>query len=223
MWTGGAAVVAPRYRPSPRALAGQRVVVVGSGPTGTFAALRLSEAGAHVTVVERGKPVQPRRHDLAQLTRGAGLDSDSNYCFGEGGAGTFSDGKLYTRVKDKEGVRQVLERAVAWNMLSTNPARVGVTNPQRRPIEQRPFETWEELERVALQLGPRTGPLVPFAAATGLRPGEWTALEPPLYLTVKALHARRTRALRRAPYTSSTPPTPRTAASTLVMSASARR
>ena len=81
------------------------------------------------------------------------------------------------RFEATQALRQVLERAVAWNMLTTNPARVGVTNPQRRPREQRPFETWDELERVARQLGPRTGPLVLFAAATGLRPGEWTALE----------------------------------------------
>ena len=81
------------------------------------------------------------------------------------------------RFEATQALRQVLERAVAWNMLSTNPARVGVTNPQRRPREQRPFETWDELERVALKLGPRTGPLVLFAAATGLRPGEWIALE----------------------------------------------
>ncbi len=99
---------APRKSPPPHAAAGRRVVIAGSGPAGTFAALWLAEAGAHVTVVERGKAVQPRRHDLAQLVRRGELDEDSNYCFGEGGAGTFSDGKLYTRVKDREGVAEVL-------------------------------------------------------------------------------------------------------------------
>lgn len=83
------------------------VVVVGSGPAGSWAALRLAEAGVPVTIIERGKTVQPRRADLASLTRGR-LDTDSNYCFGEGGAGTYSDGKLYTRSKDRGAVAGVL-------------------------------------------------------------------------------------------------------------------
>jgi integrase len=81
------------------------------------------------------------------------------------------------RFEATQALRQVLERAVLWNMLTSNPARVGVSNPQRRLREQRPFETRAELERVAKRLGPRTGPLARFAAATGLRPGEWIALE----------------------------------------------
>lgn len=100
-----------RLPPVARATRPLSVVIVGAGPAGTFAALRLSEAGAHVTIVEQGKPVQPRRHDLAKITRGA-LDPTSNYCFGEGGAGTFSDGKLYTRVKDRAGVGSVLQTLV---------------------------------------------------------------------------------------------------------------
>jgi hypothetical protein len=105
--------VPARPRPAPpRTLVGKRAVVVGSGPAGTFAALRLAEAGADVTIVEKGKPVQPRRHDLARLVRRGTLDASSNYCFGEGGAGTFSDGKLYTRVKDREAVREVLDLLV---------------------------------------------------------------------------------------------------------------
>jgi uncharacterized FAD-dependent dehydrogenase len=85
----------------------RRIIVVGSGPAGTFAALRLQQAGAAVTLVEQGKPVQPRRRDLALLTRGQ-LVADSNYCFGEGGAGTYSDGKLYTRCKDRPAVNETL-------------------------------------------------------------------------------------------------------------------
>ena len=110
----GQAVERPpaRRRPPPRAAAGERVVVVGSGPAGTFAALRLAEAGASVTVVELGKAVQPRRHDLARLVRRGDLEPSSNYCFGEGGAGTFSDGKLYTRTKDRAAVAEVLELLV---------------------------------------------------------------------------------------------------------------
>ncbi len=109
---GTPARAAPPRPAPPRALVGKRIVVVGSGPAGTFAALRLAEAGAAVTMVEQGKPVQPRRHDLAGLVRRGTLDVASNYCFGEGGAGTFSDGKLYTRVKDREAVREVLDLLV---------------------------------------------------------------------------------------------------------------
>jgi uncharacterized protein len=114
---GGAGVAGGAARATRRApvdaLRGRRVVVVGSGPAGTFAALRLAEAGAAVAVVELGKAVQPRRHDLARLVRRGELDQASNYCFGEGGAGTFSDGKLYTRTKDREAVAEVLDILVA--------------------------------------------------------------------------------------------------------------
>ncbi|HEY5282131.1 MAG TPA: FAD-binding protein [Polyangia bacterium] len=91
----------------PSSLARPRVVVVGSGPAGAWAALRLAEASVPSTILERGKPVQPRRHDLASVQRGR-LDPESNYCFGEGGAGTYSDGKLYTRTKDRKAVDRVL-------------------------------------------------------------------------------------------------------------------
>jgi uncharacterized FAD-dependent dehydrogenase len=105
---GAPRVAEPRRRPAASAARGKRVVIVGAGPAGTFAALWLAEAGASVTICELGKAVQPRRHDLAQLVRKGALDPASNYCFGEGGAGTFSDGKLYTRVKDREAVAEVL-------------------------------------------------------------------------------------------------------------------
>ncbi len=97
--------------PSGRAV--PRVVIVGSGPAGTWAALRLADAGIAATILERGKPVQPRRHDLAALQRGS-LNPDSNYCFGEGGAGTYSDGKLYTRSKDRAGVAGILADLVRF-------------------------------------------------------------------------------------------------------------
>lgn len=97
----------------PAGVPAPRAVVVGSGPAGSWAALRLAQAGLPVTIVERGKPVQPRRTDLAQLTRGH-LDPESNYCFGEGGAGTYSDGKLYTRAKDKAAIASVLADLVRF-------------------------------------------------------------------------------------------------------------
>jgi uncharacterized protein len=89
------------------------VVVVGSGPAGMFAALDCLAAGLAVTVLERGRDVQTRRHALAAANRGLPIDPDSNYCFGEGGAGTYSDGKLYTRTGSRAAVRGVLETLVA--------------------------------------------------------------------------------------------------------------
>lgn len=86
-----------------------RVVIVGDGPAGLFCAYQLARLGIGATVLERGKPVQPRRHDLKALNRHGSVDEDSNYCFGEGGAGTYSDGKLYTRSHKRGSVRDVLE------------------------------------------------------------------------------------------------------------------
>src|SRR6266511_1507250 len=81
------------------------------------------------------------------------------------------------RFEATQALRQVLARAVAWGMIDVNPAKQGVDNPQRRRTEKRPFESWDELNALAIELGPRYGPPVLFAAATGLRPGEWIALE----------------------------------------------
>src|SRR5438046_3044517 len=81
------------------------------------------------------------------------------------------------RFEARKALRQALERAVLWGMIDVNPAKHGVDNPQRRYTEKRPFDSWAELAAVAAKLGPRNGPMVLFAAATGLRPGEWIALE----------------------------------------------
>lgn len=96
--------------PMPREVLGPaRVAIVGDGPCGLFAAYQLARRGIASVVLDRGKPVQPRRHDLKGLQRDGRVDPDSNYCFGEGGAGTYSDGKLYTRSHKRGPVRDVLE------------------------------------------------------------------------------------------------------------------
>ena len=85
------------------------VTIVGAGPAGLFAALHLIEKGLKPIILERGKDVQNRRKDLARLTKEHIVNEDSNYCFGEGGAGTFSDGKLYTRSKKRGDVNKILD------------------------------------------------------------------------------------------------------------------
>ncbi len=95
--------------PREATVAGPPVVVVGDGPAGLFCAYELARHGLAVVVVDRGKTVQPRRHDLKALNQGGTINSDSNYCFGEGGAGTYSDGKLYTRAHKRGSVRDVIE------------------------------------------------------------------------------------------------------------------
>jgi uncharacterized FAD-dependent dehydrogenase len=92
----------------------QEVIVVGAGPAGLFAALQLIELGIKPIVIERGKDVRGRRRDLKAINRDHIVDEDSNYCFGEGGAGTYSDGKLYTRSKKRGDVNRILELFVAF-------------------------------------------------------------------------------------------------------------
>ena len=85
-----------------------QVIVVGAGPGGLFAALRLIELGLRPIVLERGKNVHDRKKDLANITKTQKVDSESNYCFGEGGAGAYSDGKLYTRSKKRGNTDKIL-------------------------------------------------------------------------------------------------------------------
>lgn len=90
------------------------VLIVGAGPAGLFAALRAIELGLRPLIVERGKDVRARRLDLAAITQRGVVDPDSNYCFGEGGAGTYSDGKLYTRSGKRQDIARILETFVAY-------------------------------------------------------------------------------------------------------------
>lgn len=90
------------------------VIVVGAGPAGLFAALQLIELGLKPIVIERGKDVRGRRRDLKAINRDHIVDEDSNYCFGEGGAGTYSDGKLYTRSKKRGDVDRILRLLVGF-------------------------------------------------------------------------------------------------------------
>jgi len=85
-----------------------QVIVVGAGPGGLFAALRLIELGLRPIVLERGKNVHDRKRDLADISRTQRVDPESNYCFGEGGAGAYSDGKLYTRSKKRGNIEKIL-------------------------------------------------------------------------------------------------------------------
>ena len=92
----------------------QEVIIVGAGPAGLFAALQLIELGIKPIVVERGKQVRGRRRDLKAINVDHIVNEDSNYCFGEGGAGTYSDGKLYTRSKKRGDVDRILKLLVAF-------------------------------------------------------------------------------------------------------------
>lgn len=86
----------------------KKVIIIGSGPAGLFSALKLLEYGIKPIILERGKDVQARRHDLRDIQQESIVNPDSNYCFGEGGAGTYSDGKLYTRSTKRGDVHKIL-------------------------------------------------------------------------------------------------------------------
>ncbi|HNQ11910.1 MAG TPA: FAD-binding protein [Bacteroidia bacterium] len=92
----------------------KEVIVAGCGPAGIFAALQLIESGYKPIIIERGKNVRDRRRDLAQLIKKQLVNEHSNYCFGEGGAGTYSDGKLYTRSTKRGNVKRILETFVCY-------------------------------------------------------------------------------------------------------------
>jgi uncharacterized FAD-dependent dehydrogenase len=90
------------------------VLIIGAGPAGLFAALKLIEKGIKPIIIERGKDVKSRRRDLAVLNKEGIINPDSNYCFGEGGAGTYSDGKLYTRSNKRGNINRILQLFVSF-------------------------------------------------------------------------------------------------------------
>ena len=94
--------------------ASEPVIVVGAGPAGMFASLKLLQRGFKPIILERGKDVERRKVDMAKLSTDGVLDPDSNYCYGEGGAGAFSDGKLFTRSSKRGDIREVLHQLVAF-------------------------------------------------------------------------------------------------------------
>jgi uncharacterized protein len=94
--------------------AGKRVIIIGAGPAGLFAALKCLEQGIQPVILERGKDVRSRRRDLALLNKNGIVNPESNYCFGEGGAGTYSDGKLYTRSNKRGSIDRVLNLLVQF-------------------------------------------------------------------------------------------------------------
>lgn len=115
-----------------------RVVVVGEGPGGLFASLRLIELGYRPVVLERGKDVRERKKDLSNITKTQKVDAESNYCFGEGGAGAYSDGKLYTRSKKRGSVDKILnvfcQHGANTNILADAHPHIG-TDKLSRVIE----------------------------------------------------------------------------------------
>lgn len=115
-----------------------RVIVVGEGPGGLFASLRLIELGFRPVVLERGKNVRERKKDLSNITKTQKVDAESNYCFGEGGAGAYSDGKLYTRSKKRGSVDKILnvfcQHGAHTNILADAHPHIG-TDKLPRVIE----------------------------------------------------------------------------------------
>lgn len=99
----------PDVRQSPK-----KVVIIGAGPAGLFAALQLISRGIKPVILERGKDIRTRRRDLAELNKKGIVNPESNYCFGEGGAGTYSDGKLYTRSNKRGNIDSILNRFVSF-------------------------------------------------------------------------------------------------------------
>ena len=139
---------------------GKRIIVVGEGPAGLFAALRLIEAGLCPVILERGKNVRDRKKDLSQISKQQSINPESNYCFGEGGAGTYSDGKLYTRSKKRGNVDKILrvfcQHGASTDILSDAHPHIGtdklpaVIEAMRHTILQCGGEVYHQTKMVGI-------------------------------------------------------------------------
>lgn len=153
-----------------------RVIVVGEGPGGLFASLRLIELGYRPIVLERGKDVRERKKDLSNITKTQKVDSESNYCFGEGGAGAYSDGKLYTRSKKRGNVDKILnvfcQHGANTNILADAHPHIGtdklprVIENMRNTIIRCGGEVHFQTKMVRLMLESDTKVMDPGRAAT---------------------------------------------------------
>ena len=166
-----------------------KVIVVGEGPAGLFAALRLVELGLRPIVVERGKDVRNRKTDLAQITKTQKVNTESNYCFGEGGAGAYSDGKLYTRSKKRGNVEKILnvfcQHGASTNILSDAHPHIGtdklprVIENMRNTILQSGGEVHHETKMIGLILNQNK---VVGVETVNLATGDEKAFEGPVIL-----------------------------------------
>ena len=152
-----------------------RVIVVGEGPGGLFASLRLIELGYRPIVLERGKDVRERKKDLSNITKTQKVDGESNYCFGEGGAGAYSDGKLYTRSKKRGSVDKILnvfcQHGANTNILADAHPHIGtdklprVIENMRNTIIKCGGEVHFQTKMIRLLLESEGKPTAPDAAA----------------------------------------------------------
>lgn len=166
-----------------------QVIVVGEGPGGLFAALKLIESGCRPVIVERGKDVRERKRDLSAITKTQKVDSESNYCFGEGGAGAYSDGKLYTRSKKRGDTEKILnvfcQHGASTTILADAHPHIGtdklprVIENMRNTILNCGGEVHHQtrMERLIIRNGAVTG-----IEATDLRDGRQLTFEGPVIL-----------------------------------------
>ncbi len=165
------------------------VVVVGAGPAGLFASLRLIEQGLRPVVVERGKDVHERKKDIALISRTHKVDAESNYCFGEGGAGAYSDGKLYTRSKKRGNIGKILtvfcQHGASQSILSDVHPHIGtdrlpkVIENIRHTIQKSGGEVHFNTKMTALQM---VGDMVTGIKAVNTITGKETEYSGPVIL-----------------------------------------